>query len=448
MCTHVCPLVRRLARATLVTLLALPTASLAQPQTPEGGNETPAQPLLEEIARLKQQQAQLKQRLDQLEQQNQQQQRKLLTIEAQTEATAADAAPVPDRRELHSGLQARQALNPEISVIGDLFGQVIVGEREYASAEDRSQFIFRVLGIHIESNLDPYALVKAAVEVHADGVELGEAYLTWTGLLPGVSLTAGKFRQELGVLNRWHVHALDQVEYPLALREILGPEGLNQVGLSVEWLMPRLWAHANRLVLQLTNGQNDRLFAGRFASIPSVLLRLKSYYDLSLATSFELGMSGMVGWNNVRGAPDEATGKLADEPWRTTWLFGADWTLLWEPPQRAGYRNLLLRGELYGVRKLLCGEDLLALGLYQYVQTRLSQRWELGVRFDWTMPFAVDNAGQHIFGAQPYLTWCQSHWVRVRLLYGWTGGDTLLADDHRVLLQLTFAAGPHKHEHH
>ena len=211
--------------------------------------------------------------------------------------------------------------------------------------------------------------------------------------------------------------------------------------------MPRLWAHTNHLLLQLTNGQSERLFAGKYFSIPSLLVRVKSYYDLSESTYLELGLSGMLGWNNRRGVRDEERGALENEPWRETWLWGADWTLLWEPLRQARYRNLVLRGELYGVRKQLPGDAVLqTLGLYHYVQTRVAQRWELGARFDWAMPFAIDNSGRHSFGLQPYLTWWQSPWVRARLLYAWTTSDDLAQDDHRMLLQLTFAAGPHKHE--
>ena len=274
---------------------------------------------------------------------------------------------------------------------------------------------------------------------------LGEAYITWTSALPGLSITLGKFRQEFGVVNRWHAPGLDQVDYPLALTTILGKGGLNQIGVSVDWLMPKLWAHANHLVLQVTNGQNEQLFAGKYFSIPAVMLRLKSYWDLSESTYFELGLSGMLGWNNARAKKD-ASGNLDDEDWRETWVWGADWTLMWEPLKRAKYLNLVIRGELYGARKELADGTITAVGLYQYIQAKVARRWEVGARFDWTMPFSVDNDGKHVLGVQPYITWWQSPWVRTRLLYAYTNSDLVQDDDHRLLLQVTSAVGPHKHE--
>jgi hypothetical protein len=50
----------------------------------------------------------------------------------------------------------------------------------------------------------------------------------------------------------------------------------------------------------------------------------------------------------------------------------------------------------------------------------------------------------------PYLTWWQSEFVRLRLQYQHVSRDFLASwgndDDDKVWFQITFAAGPHKHE--
>lgn len=452
------------SRSPLVPLFTLallvPAGVRAQeepaPATPPPDQQLRVTTLEQTLQETKQAQEKLLKRINQLEQRNQEQELQLIQMQA-TSAAASGGEVVKQAEEetnleqqvFRGGQRALQALNPELSIVGDAFGQAVLNEDGYAAESDRSGFFFRMIGIHFQSDLDPYAFTKVTVGVTPDGVSLGEAYLTWTSLLPGLSLTAGKFRQEFGVVNRWHLPSLDQYDWPLALREILGPGGLGQVGLSVDWLMPRLWAHANHLVLQVTNGQNDRLFAGKFYSVPAVLLRLKSYYDLTHATYFELGLTGMLGWNNARGQADES-GELQDEAWRSTGLWGADWTLVWEPPQRAKHRNLVLRGELFGVRKDLGDDQLLqAVGFYQYIQGKVSQQLELGARFDFTTPFSKDSTDQYLFGVQPYVTWWQSPWVRLRLQYACTWSKLEPASkkhDHRLILQVTFAAGPHKHE--
>jgi hypothetical protein len=412
------------------------------------------------LEQMKKTQQQLLERIKKLEQRNEQQELQLLQMQGEAEAATggevvkqADEETRLEEKVFRGGQRALQALNPELSVVGDAYLLGIFNEDGYTSEDDRSGFVFRMIGIHFQSDLDPFSFTKIAVGVTPNGVSLGEAYLTWTSLLPGVSLTAGKFRQAFGVVNRWHLHGLDQYDWPLAMREILGPAGLNQVGLSLEWLMPRMWAHANHLVLQVTNGQNERLFAGKFYSIPALLLRLKSYYDLSESTYFELGLTGMLGWNNARGKADDS-GELENEDWRATGVWGADWTVVWEPLQQAKYHNVVARGELYGARKNLPDSAFghayeQGIGLYQYIQARVSRRFEVGARFDWTQPLAEARDSDYTLSAQPYVTWWQSPWVRLRLHYVYTYGKLEAAadtQDHRMILQATFAAGPHKHE--
>lgn len=454
---------RLVALAVTLGFLLAPGPATAQRRkpaakpAPAAPASQPTDPRLLELERalgnLQREHRSVLERVKELEQKGEEQALEALRSRAESEAAAggdvvkqADAEKDTSKRVFQGGERSLQALNPELSVVGDAYARAIIGRREYASSTDRTGFVFRTVGLHLQSDLDPYSFAKICVGLTPAGLEFGEAYLTWTSLARGLSLTVGKFRQEFGVVNRWHAPGLDQVDYPLALREVFGPGGLNQIGLSFEWLMPRLWAHANHLVLQVTNGQNDRVFAGGFASLPAVLLRLKSYYDLTESTYVELGLTGMLGWNHKRGVLDETSGALLDEPRQSTWLYGADWTLQWEPVKQARYRNFVLRGELYGAHKSLPGQDLSTLGLYQYAQARLSQQWEVGARFDWTMPFETGKWGWHTYDIQPYVTWWQSPWVRARLLYSYTTGDTLPRDDHRVLLQVTFSAGPHKHE--
>ena len=67
------------------------------------------------------------------------------------------------------------------------------------------------------------------------------------------------------------------------------------------------------------------------------------------------------------------------------------------------------------------------------------------MRGDFVQPFEVQNSSRWDIQAVPYITWWQSPWVRVRLEYDYFMPEAAGAE-HRVYLQLTFAAGPHKHE--
>ncbi|HUU03471.1 MAG TPA: hypothetical protein VM425_18695 [Myxococcota bacterium] len=343
-----------------------------------------------------------------------------------------------------SGNRALQALNPEMSVVVDAGARASMTDFDGDTLGDGSQFYFRVLGLHFQANLDPFSFFKSAVEFHVDGVELGEAYATWVNVLPGINLTLGKFRQQFGVIQRWHVPSLDQFDFPLAITTLLGGDGLNQIGFSLEWIAPALWADDQRVVLQVTNSSNEQLFNGQQFGVPAGLLHWSQYYDLSESTYLELGLTGMLGTNNKRNLLDD-NGDRSDEPWRMTTLAGADLTVSWSPLHNERYRHLTWRSEFYWVGQETPDGYLAAGGGYSYLDAGLSEALAIGVRGDLTQPFLVDNDGRWIWQAVAYLTWWESPWVKTRLQLAHKDGDGQPAED-LLLVQIVFAAGPHKHD--
>ncbi len=364
-------------------------------------------------------------------------QKELEDLIREAETKAEQKKEEKERKTFRSGQRSLQAINPEISVTGDLFGE-FVNENK-----DESGAYFRVLGIHIQSNLDPFSLAKAAIEFTPEGVELGEAYLTWTNFLPNLSLTAGKFRQNFGVVNRWHAHSLDQFDFPLALTTILGKEGLNQTGISLNWLMPSFVSDANSLTIEITDGQNEQLFAGKNFTFPVILAHLKNYWDLSENTYFELGMTGMFGKNKV---PKPLNGIL-EEVEKNTLLAGLDLTLFWQPVNKALYKSFVWRTELYYAEKeLLDPNKIKAFGGYSYLQYQLNEKWYMGTRFDFTQPFDLENSDKLLTQIVPYVVWWQSHWVRLRLQYNFLNSNFGIDSQNILKLQVTWAMGPHKHD--
>ena len=218
-----------------------------------------------------------------------------------------------------------QSLNPEISVTGDLLYTYSGGK----GADKSSDFNFRGLGLHFESYLDPYSRFKAAVPVNSDGASLGEAYLTRYGAVGSGNLTLGKFRQQFGVVNRWHKHALDYVDFPMPLRQIFGEGGLNQTGVALDW-SGSLGRAAQEFEVQVTDGDNGRVFAENVKNRPSILTHYKINKDVSPGTYVELGATGMVGWNDTWAL----AGGLADEETKDAQLYGLDFSVVWEPPDR------------------------------------------------------------------------------------------------------------------
>ena len=214
------------------------------------------------------------------------------------------------------------------------------------------------------------------------------------------------------------------------LESFFGEEGLAQTGLSFAWLLPRPWATANEVVVQITSGENEEAFGGELFEDLAVLARLNNFWELSDATYFEWGLSGIAGKTATGG---------------DSRVFGTDLTFNWQPPSRAKYRALTWRTELLrSARDDDAGVRRQAWGGYSYLEGLLRQNLWAGLRLDWAEdPLAPQR---RLRGVVPYVSWWQSEFVRLRAEYGYLEDQLSNESENRFALQLTWAAGPHKHE--
>ncbi|MCZ6507491.1 MAG: hypothetical protein O7A04_05515 [Acidobacteria bacterium] len=310
-------------------------------------------------------------------------------------------------------------LNPEISFTGDV---VALG------GDQREDFDGREFELDLQAALDPFSRTRWTLAFSPDeGVEIEEGWILYSGLPGGLALKVGKFRQRFGPLNQQHLHALPQADYPLALATYFDEEGLAQTGVAFSWLLPRPWASANELVLEVTDGESEA-FGGEDFDRLVVLARLKNYWDLGRATYLEWGLTGISG---------RAMGGLDSE------VLGSDLTLHWQPPGRAKYRELTWRTEVLRSRRDdASGIEREAWGGYSYVEALLRRNLYAGVRYD-SVEDPLEPA-QRTTGWFPYLTWWQSEYVRLRAQY--RALEEPGGNEEQFLLQITWAAGPHKHE--
>ena len=315
--------------------------------------------------------------------------------------------------------RSQPQLNPEISVTGDV--------RAFARQPgiQRDNFDPREFEIGFQSPLDPYSSTKIFVSLENGEVSVEEGYAYWTGLPGRIRFDIGKFRQQFGEVNRWHLHALPETEYPLALRTYLGDDGLAGTGISLYRAFGGLGAH--EVTAQVTrSASDDRLFGG--AHRPTYLVRLLNFWQLGRATYAQVGGTALYGTD-----PNSSL---------RTRVGGLDVRVTWRPPERALYREWTLRGELYALRKEYSGAGTTRLGWYAGTTYKLGQRWILGARYDY-----VEDPLSGVITRQvvPSLTLWESEWVELRAQYTWAR-IAAQTSTNQFALQAVWAIGPHKHE--
>src|SRR5438876_1032487 len=233
------------------------------------------------------------------------------------------------------GRERNQAqLNPEISVTGDV--------RAYTQTPgvQRDNFDPREFEVGFQSALDPYSNTKIFLSLENGEVSLEEGYAYWTGLPGHIRFDIGKFRQQFGELNRWHLHALPETEYPAALRAYLGDDGLAGTGISLYRAFGGLGTH--ELTAQVTRSATDAELFGS-SGRPTYLLHLLNFWQLTGSTYMQVGAPGLHGTHPASTL--------------RTKVGGLEFRLTWRPPAGALYREWTLRSELYVLPKERGGRD-------------------------------------------------------------------------------------------
>jgi hypothetical protein len=313
------------------------------------------------------------------------------------------------------------ALNPEISATGDI--RLIAHDGpDHFDAEPRE------FEVALQSTLDPYSTAKIFVSFEEDAVSVEEGYLYWTGLPGRIRADLGIFRQQVGDLNRWHLHALPESEYPLVYRRYLGDDGLGAPGLSLYTPLPLSVFHGTHEIwLQGTSAESEPLYGTDRHT--TFLGRLQNFWQLSRSTYGQIGFTALGGENHDSSL--------------TSRVLGLDARLTWRPPREGTRREVTLRAEGYQFHADEAGAVSTRYGAFVDLTFRASQRWILGGRYDYVE--APRGPNSSMWAVTPTLTWWQSEFVYLRL-EGQHNDDEVLGTDNRVLLQAVFAMGPHKHE--
>jgi hypothetical protein len=332
-------------------------------------------------------------------------------------------------------------LNPDISLIGDFIG---TAGRNNVSPSPSLEMHESEVGI--QAIIDPYARADAFISFGETGVNVEEAYVTFTSLPAGLLLKVGKKRADFGKVNTIHNHALPFIDRPLVTNNLVGGEdGIDDAGFSLSRFLPAPKNWFLEGTAQVLRGDSGDLFQASRRQDVSVVGHLRAYRDLSESTNLDLGVSYARGHNNAGIDTSFDPSKFL------TNLYSADATLRWKPLRRAIYNSFLFRTELVwsardqlslAIPSLLQTQH--AFGMYSAAEYRVNRRWTVGGRFD-RSGHATD-AHLTDSGFSAILTYWPSEFSQIRGQYRFghlATSPTDFSNANEFLFQFLFVMGAH-----
>jgi hypothetical protein len=368
---------------------------------------------------------------------------------------------------------ANPSLLPNISVIGDVVGDL---SPDGATLEGGNRFGVREVELALQAVVDPFVRGDFILGISdLEGIAIEEAYLTTTSLPWGLQLRGGRFHMPVGKQNTTHRAELHTIEYPLAIQRFLGEEGLKGTGLWASEIFAPLGFYQELIVTAVdalggSHGHEENEepepvtaeAANRRLSGLGYSARLRNYWDLSQATNLEVSASAATGKRPEHivcfdaGDAEIECGDVSGVNARQS-VAGVDVTLRWRPLQQGLYRSFILQAE--AMRQFNESPELPAPappasrveyegptrrfdGAYVFARYQLSRRFFLGGRYDWLED--PEAEGERLTAASTYLTFFPSEFSKVVAGFERQMPSGIGEDVNRILLQATFAIGPHR----
>jgi hypothetical protein len=251
------------------------------------------------------------------------------------------------------------------------------------------------------ANVDHLFYAETTIGLHDDEqdteVEVEEAFVDPLALPAGLGGRFGRFYSDVGYLNRFHTHAWDFHDAPLAYRAFLGKQYRDD-GMRLTWTAP------SDLYLML-GGETlaGRQFpAGTSESVKGDVQTLfaKLGGDVGSSHAWQAGVSALLadvndreGGGHQHGEADSSSLFSGDSN-----LFIADFIWKWAPNGNPRQRNFKFQSELFyrhedgdvvfteGSNQALLDYDGDQLGWYAQAVYQFMPRWRFGFRYDWLNP--------------------------------------------------------------
>ncbi|MHC4601205.1 MAG: hypothetical protein ACYS47_19600 [Planctomycetota bacterium] len=134
----------------------------------------------------------------------------------------------------------------------------------------RTGFNLQGIDLGLAGSVDPHFRGILLLNLSEESIEIEEGYVRTQNLPLHLEVKAGLFFTDFGRINAQHAHAWRFLDFPVILSRILGPEGLNPLGVAVSLSPPEPWN------FRLTLGAHSPFAGGHdhgdFEPLPSFLV--------------------------------------------------------------------------------------------------------------------------------------------------------------------------------
>jgi hypothetical protein len=342
-----------------------------------------------------------------------------------------------------------------LSVVGDLAADF---SPEGTTQEGGGRFLIREIELGALAAVDPYFRGTVYLGLSdAEGISIEQAFLMTTALPWQLEARLGRILMPVGKQNTVHRHDLHTVEFPYVIQRFLGPEALKGTGVYLSRVLAPFgfYQEIQAAVVERFGEPAEELVAERAPSHRltglGYAVRLRNYVDLTAHANLEISASVITG---RREQPIDSPGGEVNAVNARQSVVGLDLTYRWRPLQQGLYRSFIFQGEVF--RQLNEGSPALPPGLlpgdylgprrgftgaYLFARYQISRRGHVGGRWDVLQDPELGGATLHAGSA--YFEFFPSEFSKLvaaleRVMP--RGGEATT----RLLLQATFALGPHR----
>jgi hypothetical protein len=313
-----------------------------------------------------------------------------------------------------------KAFNPAISVNGLFLGTYNSDGNSNPNHLNRTGLNIQEVELRLSGNVDNYFRADLTLAMHEiDEIEIEEFLFSFLPI-HSLSIQGGKFFTPFGKHNQLHTHQFPFIDQPLVNEAILGEEGLNEIGVGVNYLLPLpFYSEAN---FQILNGDNEEVFNGSNNDDFAYLVYWTNLLELSDAWTLEIGGSYAYGKKGMDSGPDN-----------DSHIASADIRFKYKPLGRERYNTIIWQSEFIN-----SSNDMKQSGAYTFVQYQFARRWWVQGRYGY---FNGDTEMYDKNRWSAAAAYTPSEFSAVRIQYNFL--DQYKADEHQAFLQLNITFGSH-----